>query len=151
MVKEEKNKEKFEKQEKNKKELTFPLKGKYIALLAPSFVVDFSYPKIISQLKCLGFDKIVELTFGAKIVNKEYYSIIKNLMKNKKEWLLISSVCPGVVETIKSNFPEYEKNLLPLDSPMIATSKICKKFYPEHKQVFISPCNFKKQKQKKQA
>ena len=44
---------------KNAEELKFPLKGKYVAMLAPSFVVDFSYPKILSQLKSLGFDKIV--------------------------------------------------------------------------------------------
>ena len=31
-----------------------------------------------------------------------------------------------------------------VDSPMIATAKLCKKFYPKHKTVFISPCNFKK-------
>jgi iron only hydrogenase large subunit-like protein len=33
---------------------------------------------------------------------------------------------------------------MPVDSPMIATAKICKKIYPNHKTVFISPCNFKK-------
>ncbi|NMB66463.1 hypothetical protein GYA25_00150 [Candidatus Woesearchaeota archaeon] len=119
--------------------LKFPLKGKYIALVAPSFVVDFPYPKILSQLKELGFDKAVELTFGAKIVNKEYYEEIKNSKK-----LMISSVCPGVVETIKNSFPEYKNNLLLVDSPMVATAKICKKIYPHHKRVFISPCNFKR-------
>ncbi len=128
------------KKEDNTKEiLNFPLKGKYVALLSPSFVVDFSYPQIISQLKELGFDKIVELTFGAKLVNKEYYEQIKT-----SKQLMISSVCPGVVETIKNSFPKYKSNLIKVDSPMLATSKICKKIYPNHKQVFISPCNFKK-------
>lgn len=119
--------------------LKFPLKGKYIALLAPSFVVDFSYPKIIFQLKDLGFDKIVELTFGAKMVNREYHKLLE---KSKK--LLISSVCPGIVETMKSKFPNNKKNLMPVDSPMIATAKICKKFFPSYKTIFIAPCNFKK-------
>jgi iron only hydrogenase large subunit-like protein len=128
------------KKENNKKEiLDFPLKGKYVALVAPSFLVDFSYPKIISQLKELGFDKVVELTFGAKLVNKEYYEQIKNSKK-----LIISSVCPGIVETIKTSFPQYKSNLIKIDSPMLATAKICKKIYPNHKQIFISPCNFKK-------
>jgi hypothetical protein len=61
--------------------LKFPLQGKYIIMLAPSFVVDFSYPQIIGQLKELGFDKIVELTFGAKMVNREYHKILENSTK----------------------------------------------------------------------
>ena len=108
-------------------------------MLAPSFVVDFSYPKIISQLHNLGFDKVVELTFGAKLVNREYHKILE-----KSKELVISSVCPGVVETIKAKYPQYKKNLIPVDSPMIAMAKICRKIYPMHKVVFISPCNFKK-------
>jgi len=124
---------------KGSDKLKFPLKGRYIALLAPSFVVDFSYPQILYHLKELGFNKIIELTFGAKIVNREYYKQIKNSKK-----LMISSVCPGVVETIKNSFPQYKNNLLAIDSPLVATAKICKKFYPNHKRVFISPCNFKR-------
>jgi iron only hydrogenase large subunit-like protein len=119
--------------------LSFPLKGKYLAMLAPSFVVDFQYPKIISQLNDLGFEKVVELTFGAKMINRDYHKQLEN-SKN----LIISSVCPGIVETIRSRYPKYKKNLISIDSPMSATAKICKKTYPSHKVVFISPCNFKK-------
>jgi len=119
--------------------LNFPLKEKCVAMLAPSFVVDFPYPKIIFQLKDLGFDKIVELTFGAKMINRDYHKILE-----ESKGLVISSVCPGIVETIKSKFPNYKKNLISVDSPMIATAKICRKIYPQHKIVFISPCNFKK-------
>ena len=122
-----------------KKELKFPLKGKYVVMLAPSFIVDFDYPSIISQLKKLGFDKVVEVTFGAKMINRLYQD---NLRNSKK--FFISTACPGIVETIKSKYPKYVKNLIPVDSPMIAMGKICKKTYPKHKIVFISPCNFKK-------
>lgn len=108
-------------------------------MLAPSFVVCFPYPQIISALKKIGFDKVVELTFGAKMVNREYH----RLLENSKE-LVISSVCPGVVETVKARYPQYANNLAKIDSPMIATSKICRKLFPKHKLVFISPCNFKK-------
>jgi len=119
--------------------LNFPLKGKYVAMLAPSFVVDFEYPSIISRLKALGFDKVVELTFGAKMVNREYQ---KQLKKSKK--LLIASPCPGIVEIIKQKAPKYAKNLAQIDSPVTATGKICRKIYPNHKLVFISPCHYKK-------
>jgi len=114
-------------------------KEKTIILLAPSFIADFEYPKIIYQLRACGFDKIVELTFGAKVVNKEYHKIIK---KDKRLW--IATVCPGIFETIKAKYPKYKKNLIPVVSPMIATAKICRKFYPRYKTVFISPCYYKK-------
>jgi iron only hydrogenase large subunit-like protein len=108
-------------------------------MLAPSFVVDFSYPQIIFQLKELGFDKVVELTFGAKMINRDYHKKLKN-----SKGLIISSVCPGIVETIKNKFPKYKKNLISVDSPMVAMARICKKTYPKHKIIFISPCHFKK-------
>jgi len=120
-------------------DLNFPLKGKYVAMLAPSFVVDFSYPQIIFQLKELGFDKVVELTFGAKMINRDYHEKLKN-----SKGLIISSVCPGIVETIQDKFPKYKKNLISVDSPMVAMARICKKTYLKHKIVFISPCHFKK-------
>jgi iron only hydrogenase large subunit-like protein len=117
-------------------------KIKLIALLAPSFVAEFDYPDIIYSLRSLGFDKVVELTFGAKLVNREYHKILEN-PKNKDK-MFISSVCPGIVEIVKQKYPQYVKNLMPVDSPMVATAKVCKKFYPKHKTVFISPCNYKK-------
>ena len=39
---------------------------KVICLLAPSFPVDFSYPEILLDLKKIGLNKIVELTYAAK-------------------------------------------------------------------------------------
>ena len=113
---------------------------KMIAMVAPSFVIEFQYPKLITQLKKLGFDKATELTFGAKLVNKEYHDL---LIKNNKK-LLITSPCPGVVELIKRKYPKYKKNLALVDSPMIAMAKVCKKYYPKHKTVFLSPCDYKK-------
>jgi iron only hydrogenase large subunit-like protein len=119
--------------------LEFPLKGKFVAMVAPSFVANFSYPSIVYRLKRLGFDKVVELTFGAKMINREYQKI---LAKSDKLW--IASACPGIVSTIKNSMPEYKKNLIPVDSPMVAMAKICKKEFSDHKVVFISPCDFKK-------
>ena len=114
-------------------------KEEWLIMLAPSYIVDFSYPNIIGALKHLGFDKITELTFGAKLVNKEYHAILK-----ESESLKISSVCPGVVETICTSLPEHKKELVPVDSPMIAMAKVCKKNFPNHKIAFLAPCAFKR-------
>jgi iron only hydrogenase large subunit-like protein len=114
-------------------------KEKTLALVAPSFITDFSYPSLIWRLKKLGFDKVMELTFGAKMINRDYHKILKNSKK-----FFISSPCPGVVTTIKNKFPKLKKNLVPIDSPLVATAKICKKHFPKHKIIFLSPCDFKK-------
>jgi iron only hydrogenase large subunit-like protein len=114
-------------------------KTKLVAMLAPSFVVDFSYPEVIIMLRKLGFDKIVEVTYGAKMVNREYHKKLK-----KSKGLLIATTCPGVAQVVKNKFPKFNKNLALIDSPMIAMGKICRKYYPKHKVVFISPCDFKK-------
>ena len=103
-------------------------KNKITALIAPSFVAEFSYPDILVKLKELGFDKIVELTFGAKMINREYHKI-----SEKTDKFRISSVCPGIVEIIKSRYPKFKENLMTVDSPMTATAKICRKFYPKYK------------------
>jgi len=114
-------------------------KEKVIAMIAPSFPAEFSYPSLLNRLRVLGFDKSVELTFGAKMINREYHKQLK-----KSKGLLISSACPGVVSTIVNKYPQYKKNLIKVDSPMVATAKICKKWFPGHKTCFISPCDFKK-------
>ncbi|MBN2839038.1 MAG: hypothetical protein JXM74_09830 [Fusobacteriaceae bacterium] len=119
--------------------INFPLKEKYVIMVAPSFVTDFSYPDIIYRLKKLGFDKVVELTFGAKMVSREYHKLL-----NKSKGLVISSTCPGIVSTIENRYPELKNKLAKIDSPMVAMGKICKKYFPKHKIVFLSPCNFKK-------
>jgi len=112
---------------------------KMVALVAPSFVSDFQYPSIINRLCKLGFDKSVELTFGAKMINREYHKKLK-----KSSGLIIASACPGIVNSIKNKYPQYVKNLILVDSPMVAMGKICRRSYPKHKLVFISPCDFKK-------
>lgn len=114
-------------------------KEKCIALVAPSFVTDFTYPSIVWRLKKLGFDKVTELTFGAKMINRDYHKLLK-----KSKGLTISSPCPGIVSTITNKFPKLKNKLAKIDSPVVAMSKICKKHFPKHKTIFLSPCDFKK-------
>ena len=108
-----------------------------IAMLAPTFAIDFKYPNIIGMLYKLGFKEVTELTFGARMVNWAYADYIK---KHPKQELFISSPCPTVVALVKAQYPELVKYLMPIASPMAAMAKICKKINPNYKVVFISPC-----------
>jgi len=115
-------------------------KEKMVCMLAPSFVADFEYPQIVYRLRKLGFDEVVELTFGAKMTNLTYYSILKE--KQDRTW--ITSPCPTLVNLIRNKYPDLVSNLVPVHSPMGCMSLICKKFFPNHKQVFVGPCITKK-------
>ena len=116
--------------------------NKSIALLAPSFPIDFPYPAIIGMLRELGFDQVTEVTFGARMVNWQYAEYIK---KNPDQKYFIASPCPTIVVYIQTAYPELVQYLIPVNSPMTAMAKIYKKHHPDHKIVFISPC-FAKQK-----
>jgi len=65
------------------------IKGeKSIAMLAPTFVLDFEYPAIIGMLRELGFNKVTELTFGARIVNWHMQNMSKIIRNNNILFLL---------------------------------------------------------------
>jgi len=113
------------------------LKKPTICMLAPSFPIDFRYPQIIGALKKLGFDKVTELTFGARMVNYSYIEYVKSHPDQK---YYITSPCPTCVALIKSKYPELVQYLVPHVSPMVAMAKILRKYYPDHNIVFASPC-----------
>ena len=53
---------------------------KICLMAAPSFVVDFDYFSFVPLMKSLGFDKVTELTFGAKVVNNIITNISKSIL-----------------------------------------------------------------------
>jgi len=114
---------------------------KTIAMLAPSFVIDFPHPQIVGMLEKLGFDKVVELTFGARMVNYWYREYI---LAHPEQKIFIASPCPAIVAFIEKMYPSLIQYLIPYASPMYAMAKICKKEHPDHAIVFISPCQAKR-------
>ena len=116
-------------------------KAKLVAMVAPSFPIVFSYPDIITNLKKLGFSNVVEVAVGAKKTNEE----LLVLLKNNPQVRYITSPCPTVVRSIRSQLPQYAKYLTPnVDSPMVATAKIVQEHYPGSQPVFVGPCIVKK-------
>ena len=114
---------------------------KTIALLAPSFPIDFEFPKIINQLKEIGFDKVVELTYAAKLINQKYHKIIKENPENQ----YICTNCPTVTKYIFTKYPQHKDKLINIASPMVIMSRFIKKeYWDEYKTIFIWPCFAKK-------
>jgi len=116
-------------------------KAKLVAMVAPSFPIVFPYPAIITHLKKLGFLNVVEVAVGAKKTNEE----LLDLLKNNPGVRYITSPCPTVVRSIRSQMPEFSKYLThDVDSPMVATAKIVYQTYPGSQPVFVGPCIVKK-------
>jgi len=114
---------------------------KTICLLAPSFPVDFEFPEILGRLKQIGFEKIVELTYAAKIINLHYHKLFKDNPENQ----YICTNCPTIVKLIEHKYPQHKDKLIDVASPMVIMSRFIKKeMGPEYKTVFVGPCLAKK-------
>ncbi|MDD3280944.1 MAG: [Fe-Fe] hydrogenase large subunit C-terminal domain-containing protein [Bacteroidales bacterium] len=119
--------------------------GIKVACLAPSFAAEFTeiidYKMLISMIKQLGFDYVMDVSFGADLVAHEYNKIYSN----KKTPRSISTDCPAIGFFVRHYYPELVDALAPLVSPMVAMVKVAKKLYGEDIQtVFIGPCIAKK-------
>jgi len=127
--------------------VVWQLLGQYpsvIAILSSSFpaaLPEAGSGQLVTALKKLGFSEVMEDSFGAELVGREYAQL---LSKNKDRFVL-SSNCPAVVTYIEKYHPQLIRNLAPIVSPMIATGRLVKRQYdPEAKVVFIGPCVAKK-------
>ncbi len=117
---------------------------KVIACVAPSFPAEFSdikdYQILVGMIKRLGFNKVVEVAFGADLIASEYRQMIDS--DDKKPY--ISSDCPSIVYYIEHYHPNLVQNLAPIASPMVAVTRVIRKEYGDVKVVFIGPCIAKK-------
>ncbi|MDD4923474.1 MAG: [Fe-Fe] hydrogenase large subunit C-terminal domain-containing protein [Dehalococcoidales bacterium] len=96
---------------------------------------------LISALKKLGFSEVMEDSFGAELIGKEYARQF-NEPSNKT---ILTSNCPAVVSYIEKYYPKLINNLAHIVSPMVATGRLIKKYFdPDAKIVFIGPCVAKK-------
>jgi len=119
--------------------------NKVIATIAPAFPAEFKefddYKIVVGMLKKLGFDKVVEVSFGADLVAHKYKEIL--LVNTDKKF--ISSDCPAIVSYIRKYYPDLTDNLAPIVSPVMAVNRVVKGLYGEdRKVVFIGPCIAKK-------
>lgn len=113
---------------------------KLVAMVAPSFPVDFSHCNLLGMLKRLGFDKLFEVTRGAIETNNQ----LLDLMKKNPGKRYITGPCPNVVRVIRNKYPQLQQYIAPIDSPMSASAKLCIEEFPDHKRVFVGPCLAKK-------
>lgn len=116
-----------------------------IAVVAPAAASNFpdKYLQLNTWLKKLGVKALFDVSFGAELTVKSYL----NYIKEKKPKAVIAQPCPAIVTYVELYKPELLKYLAPVDSPMLHTVKMIKRFYKKFssdKIVIISPCYAKK-------
>jgi Na+-translocating ferredoxin:NAD+ oxidoreductase RNF subunit RnfB len=115
--------------------------GKVAAVCGPSISGEFNditdYRKFVEMIRALGFDYVLEASFGVDLVARRY----KELFGAFKGKHYITANCPAVVSLIEKFHPELTDNLAPIVSPMVATAKVIRKKYGKDvKVVYIGPC-----------
>jgi iron only hydrogenase large subunit-like protein/archaellum component FlaC len=116
-----------------------------IAVVAPAVAAAFesSYLKVNGFLKSWGIKAVFDVSFGAELTIKSYLAY----MKAVNPPLVIAQPCSTLVSFIEIYRPELIPYLAPVDSPMIHTMKMIKRFYPHYKNhriAAISPCYSKR-------
>lgn len=114
---------------------------KLYAVIAPAIAAQYGHDKlgkVVTAIKKLGFDEVVEAALGADIV--AYHEAEELAEKG----FLTSSCCPAFVELIKSKFPTLTDNISTSLSPAAALVEAMKENGAEGKFVFIGPCTAKK-------
>ena len=110
--------------------------------------------KLVSALRRVGFDYIFDTTYTADLTIMEEGSefIERFTHKNEYNWPMFTSCCPGWVRFVKTQYPEYVKNLSTAKSPQQMFGAMAKTFIA-HKMgidpdkifsVSIMPCVSKK-------
>lgn len=116
-----------------------------VAIVAPAVASNFpgQYLNLNGWLKKIGVKAIFDVSFGAELTIKSYLEHIRG----GKPKTVISQPCPAIVSYIQIYKPELLQYLAPVDSPMLHTIKMIKRFYPDlaqHRVAVISPCLAKK-------
>jgi iron-only hydrogenase group A len=135
---------------------------KVVFMIAPSIRTtigeEFGMPvgsivtgKLVSSIKKLGADYVLDVNVGADFTTTEEAKELVEKMKNK-EGVCLSSCCPAWVRFVECNYPEFKKNIATTRPPHIIMGGLVKSFFaqkigikPEDIiTVSVMPCTAKK-------
>lgn len=118
------------------------------ATVAPSIVGQFGEDVTMGQLrtalKLMGFEDMIEVSLFADILTIKEAFEFNELVTSENDFFLTSCCCPVWLNLTEKNYPKLFNHMSPSISPMIASGRILKEFYPDSKVVFIGPCVAKK-------
>ncbi|HOK34436.1 MAG TPA: NADH-dependent [FeFe] hydrogenase, group A6 [Fervidobacterium sp.] len=135
----------------------------YVAQTAPSVRVaigeefgmepgSVSTGKMVAALRRLGFDYVFDTNFAADLtIMEEGYELIDRL-QNGGKFPMFTSCCPGWVNEMEKEWPEFKDNLSTAKSPQQMMSSVVKTYFAEKigvkpediVMVSVMPCTAKK-------
>lgn len=110
--------------------------------------------KIVSALKAIGVDYVLDTNFSADLTIMEEGSELIERLTHKEEyaWPMYTSCCPGWVRFLKGQYPEQTAQLSTAKSPQQMFGAVIKTFFAQKNgidpanvfSVSIMPCTAKK-------
>ena len=124
------------------------LKGdKVIAIVAPAFIGQFSGMvspgKLVTAMKMLGFNSVVEVAIGADMCTIEEAKDFLEKVPAEQDYMA-TSCCPAWHSMIEKLYPGEMNKISMTLTPMVFTARLMKKEHPGCKVVFVGPCATKK-------
>ena len=124
------------------------LKGdKVIAIVAPAFIGQFSGMvspgKLVTAMKKLGFDSVVEVAIGADMCTIEEAKDFLEKVPAEQDYMA-TSCCPAWHSMIEKLYPGEMHKISMTLTPMVFTARLMKKEHLGCKVVFVGPCAAKK-------
>jgi len=74
--------------------------SRVVACLAPSFPAEFiemDYTQLVGMLRALGFELVVEVSFGADLVARRYWDLMLSCNGDR----YISTTCPAIINFVE--------------------------------------------------
>lgn len=114
---------------------------KLIAMLAPAIAGDFaaSMPQLVTGLKEIGFDGVMEVAAGAdKTAALEAEEFVERMEEGKP--FMTSSCCPAYTELVRKHVPELRDYVSDTCTPLHYGAEMVKEANSDFITVFIGPC-----------
>lgn len=112
-----------------------------VAMIAPAIAGQFpgELEQIAHALRELGFDRVVEVAWGADITARKEAEEFRERMEHGQH-MMTTSCCPAYIETVRRHVHELKPFVSETRTPMHYTAEAVKREEPEAVTVFIGPC-----------
>ena len=114
---------------------------KIIAIVAPAIFGQFdaSPGQVITALKKIGFDDVLEVALGAEDTARHESAELKERIAEGQPFMT-SSCCPAYVEWVDKHAPALKPYVSDTRSPMVYAARRVREKYPDAEVVFVGPC-----------
>ncbi|MDG5815785.1 monomeric [FeFe] hydrogenase [Chitinispirillales bacterium ANBcel5] len=116
-------------------------KKRVVAIIAPASAAQFvaGYPQVVTALKTLGFEDVLEVASGALTTAKMEAAEFEQRISEGASFMT-SSCCPSFVMAVEKHVPKLKEKVSHTPTPMHFTAEAIKKEDSDTVVVFVGPC-----------